>query len=125
MNDEYVVVKFADGDQIIAQLLNETQQGVLLLRPITIKLATVMSDGVPVERMMTSVYCPMSDQESFVIDNRHVMFVNRLHPKMIKNYISMSKELYEANRFEAAETQNDKQQEDNLEETRSTTIVYH
>lgn len=123
MNDEYVVVKFADGEQVIAQLLNETQQGVLLLRPIMIKLSTVMSDGVPVERMMTSVYCPMSDQESFVIDNRHVMFVNRLHPKMINTYISMSKELYSSSRFDSTEQPEEKQE--SVLEKSSTTIVYH
>lgn len=102
MNEEYVVVKFACGDQVITQLLNETQQGILILRPIKISMSTVMSDGVPVERMLTSVYCAMSDQESFIIDNKHVMYINRLHSKMIDNYIRMSTELYESNRFEEA-----------------------
>ena len=121
MNEEYVIVRFTDGDQVIAQLLNETQHGVLLLRPITIKMSTVMSDGVPVERMMTSVYCPMSDQESFIIDSRHVMFVNRLHSNMINNYISMSTELYESIKFEPKEHK----QEDKLDQTSDTSIVYH
>lgn len=120
MNEEYVIVRFVDGNQVIAQLLNETQHGVLLLRPITIKMSTVMSDGVAQERMMTSVYCPMSDQESFIIDSRHVMFVNRLNPNMISNYVNMSKELYESIKFKPVEHN----QEDDSEET-STTIVYH
>jgi hypothetical protein len=102
LNEEYVVVKFASGDQVITQLINETQQGILILRPIKIIMATVMSDGVHVERMMSSVYCAMSDQESFIIDSKHIMYVNRLHPKMIDTYIRMSKELYESNRFEIA-----------------------
>jgi hypothetical protein len=102
LNEEYVVVKFASGDQVITQLINETQRGILILRPIKIIMATVRHDGVPVERMMSSVYCAMSDQESFIIDSRHIMFVNRLHPKMIDTYINMSKELYESNRFEIA-----------------------
>lgn len=123
MNEEYVIVKFADGEQVIAQLLNETQHGVLLLRPITIKMCSVMSDGVPVERMMTSVYCAMSDQESFIIDSRHVMFVNRLHPNMIKNYISMSTELYECIKFEPKD-HSDKS-EDIVAPTTDTSIVYH
>lgn len=123
MNEEYVVVRFADGNQVLAQLLNETQHGVLLLRPITVKMSTVMSDGVPVERMMTSVYCPMSDQESFIIDSRHIMFVNRLNPNMIKNYISMSTELYESVKFQPA--QHNDIQEDKLEDTSDTSIVYH
>jgi hypothetical protein len=102
LNEEYVVVKFASGDQVITQLINETQQGILILRPIKITMAAVMADGVPVERMMSSVYCAMSDQESFIINSRHIVFVNRLHPKMIDTYINMSKELYESNRFEIA-----------------------
>lgn len=107
MNEEYVVVKFASGDQVITQLINETQQGILILRPIKITMSTVMSDGVPVERMMSSVYCAMSDQESFIIDSRHIMFVNRLHPKMIDTYINMSRELYDSNRFEVATKKED------------------
>lgn len=105
MNDEFVVAQFTTGDQVIAQLLNETQQGILILRPIKITMSTVMSDGIPVERMLSSVYCAMSDQESFIIDHKHVVYVNRLHSKMIDNYIRMSKELYESSRFEPSNKQ--------------------
>jgi hypothetical protein len=120
LNEEYVVVKFASGDQIITQLINETQQGILILRPIKIVMSTVMSDGVPVERMMSSVYCAMSDQESFIIDSRHVVYVNRLHPKMIDSYVKMSKELYESNRFEPATNKDDQ-----VEQSSDSSIYYH
>lgn len=121
MNNEYVVVRFADGDQVITELLNETNEGILILRPITVNLVPVKYDGAYVERMMTALYCPMSDQESFVIDHKHVVFVNRLHPKMINNYIKMSKELYSSSRFEVQEN-NDNVQEPEIS---STSIVYH
>lgn len=120
MNEEYVVVKFACGDQVITQLINETQQGILILRPIKISMSTVMSDGVPVERMLTSVYCAMSDQESFVINNKHVMYVNRLHSKLIDDYIGMSTELYESNRFQEAT-----KKEDELIQSSDSSIYYH
>lgn len=95
MTEELVVVKLIDGDQFIAQLLNQTENGVLVLRPISIKLQPVVSDGGSlVERLMTSVYCPMSDQESFIFDARHVVFVNRLHTNMIDQYKKLSDELY-------------------------------
>ena len=95
MIEEFVVVKLVDGDQFIARLLNQTDNGVLVLRPISIKLQPVVSDGGDlVERLVTSVYCPMSDQESFIFDARHVLFVNRLHPQMISQYENLSEDLY-------------------------------
>lgn len=95
MNDEYVVIKLVDGDQLMARLINETAEGVLVSRPITVRLVPVMSDGETSERMLTSVYCSVSDQESFIFDSRHVISVNRLHPKMIDHYINLSDTLYE------------------------------
>lgn len=116
MTEELVVVKLVDGDQFIAQLLNQTEHGVLVLRPISIRLQPVGHDGgALVERLMTSVYCPMSDQESFIFDARHVVFVNRLHSNMIDQYKKLSDELYtslkEPSRFTPASGDSEEQVE--------------
>ena len=95
MNDEFVVVKLVDGDQLMARLINETGEGVIVSRPITVRLVPVMSDGETIERMFTSVYCSVSDQESFIFDARHVISVNRLHSKLVDHYIDLSETLYE------------------------------
>ena len=97
MTEELVVVKLVDGDQLIGQLLNHTNEGVLILQPISIKLHPIVTDGGElVERLTTSVYCPLSDEESFVFDNRHVLYVNKLHENMVDQYWKLSKELYKS-----------------------------
>lgn len=95
MNEEYVVIKLVDGDQLMARLINESNEGVLVSRPIAVRLIPVMTDGETTERMLTSVYCSVSDQESFIFDARHVISVNRLHSKLIDHYNSLSDTLYE------------------------------
>lgn len=126
MTEDYVVVKLVTGDQLIAKCLNHTDNGVLILRPITVKLVPVMSDGEVIERMLTSVYCPVSDQESFIIDTRNVIFVNRLHPSMIDHYNQLSDSLYESlkdpNRFQHADPKNDEPEEP---VSKPDNIVYH
>lgn len=126
MSEDYVVVKLVTGDQLIAKCLNQTDHGILILRPITIKLVPVRHDGKMIERMLTSVYCPVSDQESFIIDTRNVIFVNRLHPNMIDHYDQLSDSLYDnmknPNRFEQVDRKNDEPEEP---VSKPDNIVYH
>ena len=96
MSEELVVVKLVDGDQFIGQLLNITENGVLVLRPITIKTQHVITPSGSVERLTTSVYCPLSGDESFLFDISHVLFVNKLNANMCDQYFKLSKELYES-----------------------------
>lgn len=95
MNSEVtVIVKFINGDQVIARLLNQTPDGILLFRPITLKSYPMMHNGVIGERLTTSVFCPVSLDESFVFDLRHCLFINRLHPNMVHHYEKLSEDLY-------------------------------
>lgn len=93
-NEDTVVVKFINGDQIIARLLNSTPDGILLFRPITLKSYPMMHNGVIGERLTTSLYCPVSSDESFVFDLRHCLYINKLHPNMISHYERLSEDLY-------------------------------
>lgn len=92
--NEHVTLKLINGDQLMCELLSQTEHLIYINKPITIKLSPVMTEGTTVERLLTSVYCPVSDQETFVLDTRHVIYVNRLHPRMVKHYKTMSDELY-------------------------------
>ena len=76
---------------VIGTLVNETDHAMRVVRPITIKIATV---GEEAERILTSVYCPVSDQETYIFNMQHVLFVNRLHRAMVNHYKSISDELY-------------------------------
>ena len=70
-NEDTVIVKFINGDQVIARLLNYTPDGILLFRPIMLKSYPMMHNGVIGKRLTTSVFCPVSLDESFVFDLRH------------------------------------------------------
>ena len=94
MSEEHVVVNLVTGEQLVGKLINETPDGVLLFRPISIKLVPVIADGESVERLITTVYCGMSDQESYIFDARHIVNVNRLHSKMVDHYLDLSDSLY-------------------------------
>ena len=94
MSDDIAVIKLSTGEQIIAQLINQTPDGIIVLRPITLKYVTVLVEGSMSERITTQLYCPVSDQESFVFDARHCIYVNRLHPRIIPHYKRLSEEMY-------------------------------
>lgn len=124
-NEDIVVVKLVNGDQILGRILNHTPDGVLLYRPITLKFQTMIKDGVMGERLTTSLFCPVSSDESFVFDVRHCLHISKLHPGMINQYNRLSSELYENLNYAVKLDNHDEPEEKQEPVEKPDNIVYH
>ena len=81
-----VVVKLITGETIMASVINETQDSLILLNPITVRSITVTTDGGPMERTVTNPYCTLTQDREFVFDWSHVVTIKPLHTGIIAFY---------------------------------------
>ena len=93
-NEENVVIKLVTGEQLIARLLNHTDDGVMIFRPIVLRYYPAIQNGREGEKIATSLFSPMSSDESFVLDIRHCITISKLHSKIVPHYENVSEELY-------------------------------
>lgn len=92
MND-YVVLKLISGEQLIASLLNETSEGIVVLDPIVVRMHAIVRDGTNVEQAVTSRFCQFGEDNVFAFHYRNLIYRKKLDPDMIPYYTRIVKAL--------------------------------
>ena len=92
---EPVVVKLVSGDLLMATVLNDTPESLILVDPVAVRTVHVQSESGLIERTVTNPFCTITDEREYSFDRRHVLFVKRLHPRVIKFYEELVKTLDE------------------------------
>lgn len=82
----YVTLELVSGTILIAELLNETNEGVVVLNPIRIKLVPVHDETGYHEHAVTSVYSQFTDEIDFVFDWKNIVYCKDLSSKMVAQY---------------------------------------
>lgn len=93
-NLETVIIRLVTGEQLIAKLLNHTPDGVLVFRPVVLKYYPAIENGRVGEKLTTSLFSPLSSDESFVFDIRHCVCISKLHSRIVPHYENVSDDLY-------------------------------
>jgi len=83
-NEFYIVMKLTSGEQVMAVLKEEDDEHVLLDSPMCIKTIPILEAGR--EHVTAHPLCQFSDDRSFVIAKRDIMFVKKLHHLFIPHY---------------------------------------
>ena len=93
MND-YVVIKLVSGEQLFARLLNETENGVVILNPINVRIISITNPkGEIVEKSVMSPFTQFTEDKQFVFNRKDIIFCKNLHHKMISFYRSFINQL--------------------------------
>lgn len=95
--DNYVVLKLITGEQLLATLLNETDDGVVILDPITVRMIPTVGGSLS-EQAVTSLYCQFSDDKSFTFDYKNVIYIKELSSKIVPYYKKLVREFNDENR---------------------------
>lgn len=82
----YVTLELVSGTVLIAELLNDTNEGVLVLNPIRIKMIPVQDETGYHEHAITSVYSQFTDETDFVFDWKDIVYCKDLSSKMVDRY---------------------------------------
>jgi len=83
-NESYIIMKLSTGEQIMGILEQEDSTHVQILDPIIIRTIPVPSEGR--EHVTAHPFCQFTDDTSFSIEKKNVMFIKRLHEMMIPHY---------------------------------------
>lgn len=93
MND-YVVIKLVSGEQLFARLLNETENGIVILNPINVRIVSITnSKGEVIEKSVMSVFTQFTEDKQFVFNRKDIIFCKNLHHKMVPFYRSFINQL--------------------------------
>jgi hypothetical protein len=91
MNNKYVLVKLETGEQLMAELINENTNTIMIQSPMLIRQTVGVNpvNGRQVEKLTSAPFCQFTKDRIFTIKKEHIMFINDLHPMVIEQYISM------------------------------------
>lgn len=102
--DELIVIaKMANGEQVMACLIDEDERYVEFQYPILIRMIPVSETK---ETIAATPYCQFSADTKFLIDKRNVMFIKKLHPTFIPHFMRFAAE-YANVEFVARERKHD------------------
>ena len=100
MTNEYVIIRLASGEQVMALKTSETDTTVTLLYPMQIKMyPRQREDGSISETVAGAPFCHFADEKIFNINKNYIVFENHLHPKLVPFYTDMVDQ-YEATEHE-------------------------
>jgi hypothetical protein len=84
-SDEFFIVcKFTSGEQVMAVLRSEDEQHVELEYPMSIR--TIPNFDTHREQITAHPFCQFSDDKSFVIDKKNVLYIKKLHHVFVPHY---------------------------------------
>ena len=81
-----VVLKLITGEQILATLLKDTENGIVISNPIQIRTMPIMTKGEYNEQTLTNKFCQYTDETEFTFNQRNVIYCKPLHSSMIDHY---------------------------------------
>lgn len=88
---EYVVLKLVTGEQLVATLINETSNEVLVLNPVVIRTVQGFANGKLIEQTVTNSYCQLAATKDFLFERKNLIFAKPLHADIIPFYIRLMK----------------------------------
>ena len=89
-NEIFVVVRLNTGEQIMCALSAEDDRYVELLHPMVVRNIPNIHTGK--EHITAAPFCLYSQDDSFIIHKKNVMFVKKLNEAFIPHYINIVKE---------------------------------
>lgn len=83
-------MKLITGETLIANLLNQTPDGVHVLNPLHVKLIPVSNEeGDYGETAISSRYCQFTEEVDFTFNSKDLIYCKPLNPRMVPLYIKM------------------------------------
>lgn len=87
-----VIVKLVSGENVMAVLQDEDDTYVELLHPMSIRTMPVSSSK---ETVVAAPLCQYSDDDTYLIDKKNVLFIKKLSHYLIPHYHNMIEEFGE------------------------------
>jgi len=89
-NEFYVVVRLTTGEQIMSALQQEDDNYIQLLHPMLVRTIPNFETGK--EHVTAAPLCAFTDEESFVLDKKNVLFIKPLKEAFVPHYLNIVRE---------------------------------
>ena len=86
---EYLCIKFASGETVIGELVEETEDDIVLGGVMSVSVVPVYESS----SLVASPYCKFTDGDIFSFNKIHILFVKRLNNKIIPNYLKLAERM--------------------------------
>ena len=114
MSDFYVVMRFVSGEQVMAVLVEEDEENVLLQNPMLIRMILNYEAGK--EHITAHPLCHFSEDQGFVIGKENILFCKKLHHTFIPHYRRMVEQYTKTEPFVQNNEWEEEEQELTIEE---------
>ncbi len=88
-----VIVKLVSGENVMAVLQDEDEQYVELRYPMSIRSIPISTSK---ESVVAAPLCQYSDDDTYLIDKKNVLFIKKLSHFLISHYYNMVEEFGES-----------------------------
>jgi hypothetical protein len=91
MTENFVLVKMISGEQVMAMLEYENDVEVKIKYPMLVRTIPSINPqtGKQTENITAAPWCQFVEERIFEIEKRNVLFMNKLHPLVIEQYMQM------------------------------------
>ncbi len=91
MTEKFVLVKCISGEQVMAMLDYENDVEIKIKFPMLVRVIPAIN---PVTRKQTenitaAPWCQFVEERIFEVEKRNILFMNKLHPLVIEQYMQM------------------------------------
>ena len=97
MSEFYIVAKLTSGEQVMAVLKEEDDAHILIENPMVMKTTLDFEAGK--ERITAAPLCPFTDDSTFVLDKKNLLFIKKLHHVFVNHYKNIVKDYAESTNF--------------------------
>ena len=94
MDRKYVAIKMATGEDILSLVQAEDAIGVMLLHPMQIHHQTDPEESL--EHYWAQPFCAFSEEQSFFIEKRHLVYMKKMSDYLVPYYHSMVQKFSES-----------------------------
>jgi len=89
-NEFYVIVRLTSGEQLMCALEQEDDKYIQLLHPMQIRTIPNFETGK--EHVTAAPFCTFTDEESFVLDKKNVLFIKPMRQTFVAHYLNLVRE---------------------------------
>jgi hypothetical protein len=86
MNDDYVIIKLLSGENVVSEVIGESDLDITLENPLVLESRLKERDGGVYEAISVVPFCPLSLDKTFVLDKSKLLFIKPLNPEYIETY---------------------------------------
>ena len=87
MDPKYVAIKMQSGEDLLGVLHEEDASGILLMHPMEMHHAPDEHEGI--EHYWAQPFCPYSEEQTFFLSKRHIVYMKKLSDYLIPHYHAM------------------------------------